>query len=199
MSNQIYFELNGESKKATIREDVTLAELIQAIADGVDLCHDTDGMFHPELVDFAIEYENLATLTDLEITDIEDAYRYVRAIDGVPSVDADFIADGIRAQVEYDQKMLAATLAASGADNVAKQLEGIVSAVNGLLTSLAAGIDRLADAVPQDGIDINGLMKSLSSADLSDGAIVNKILDYQEAKKKATPKKKVAEKVAVKK
>ena len=200
----ITFELDGKSMMATVKEDVPFNKLMQAISDGVSLCYDENGAFLPELVDFAIEYECLSVLTDIELGDsVGTAWKYIRAIDGVPSVDADFIADGIRAVLQYRNQMVIATVQSSGVRDLVERLDRISASVETPFSSISKLLDTVtADVEKNSKIDLQVIADALANQPLSEERIANAVLDYQAAKakaeaqtKRALRSKKVAEPV----
>lgn len=200
----ITFELDGKSMMATVKEDVPFNKLMQAISDGVSLCYDENGAFLPELVDFAIEYENLSVLTDIKLgKSVNTAWKYIRAIDGVPSVDADFIADGIRAVLQHRNQMVIATVQSSGVRDLVERLDRISASVETTFGSISKLLDTVtADVEKNSKIDLQVIADALTNQPLSEERIANAVLDYQAAKakaeaqtKRAPRSKKVAEPV----
>ena len=200
----ITFELDGKSMMATVKEDVPFNKLMQAISDGVSLCYDENGAFLPELVDFAIEYESLSVLTDIKLgKSVNTAWKYIRAIDGVPSVDADFIADGIRAVLQHRNQMVIATVQSSGVRDLVERLDRISASVEATFGSISKLLDTVtADVEKNSKIDLQVIADALTNQPLSEERIANAVLDYQAAKakaeaqaKRASRSKKVAEPV----
>lgn len=200
----ITFELDGKSMMATVKEDVPFNKLMQAVSDGVSLCYDENGAFLPELVDFAIEYENLSVLTDIKLgKSVNTAWKYIRAIDGVPSVDADFIADGIRAVLQHRNQMVIATVQSSGVRELVERLDRISASVEATFGSISKLLDTVtADVEKNSKIDLQVIADALTNQPLSEERIANAVLDYQAAKakaeaqaKRASRSKKVAEPV----
>lgn len=200
----ITFELDGKSMMATVKEDVPFNKLMQAVSDGVSLCYDENGAFLPELVDFAIEYENLSVLTDIKLgKSVNTAWKYIRAIDGVPSVDADFIADGIRAVLQHRNQMVIATVQSSGVRDLVERLDRISASVEATFGSISKLLDTVtADVEKNSKIDLQVIADALTNQPLSEERIANAVLDYQAAKakaeaqaKRASRSKKVAEPV----
>ena len=183
----ITFELDGKSMMATVKEDVPFNKLMQAISDGVSLCYDENGAFLPELVDFAIEYESLSVLTDIKLgKSVNTAWKYIRAIDGVPSVDADFIADGIRAVLQHRNQMVIATVQSSGVRDLVERLDRISASVEATFGSISKLLDTVtADVEKNSKIDLQVIADALTNQPLSEERIANAVLDYQAAKSKA--------------
>lgn len=181
----ITFEMNGETKTATIKENIPFNKLLQAIEDGVAICYGDDGSFHPEMVDFAIEYMCLSTLTDVKMGKTADnAWKYIRAIDGVPSVDADFISDGIRARIEHNTRMVTASMQSVGLhdlldrlDRIAVDVETTVSGAKSLIEALLKDAERNAD------VDLQAVVDAVKSGNFTEQKVASAVLDYQEAKK----------------
>lgn len=196
----ITYEMNGEMRVAAVKEGVPFAALLEAISAGVDLCYAADGTFRPELEDFAIEYVTLQALTDIDIGEnAEDAYRYIRAIDGVPTVDADFIADGIRACLRYREKMLAASMQSYGMSQLIERIDGVVQSMEDTFSSATKLIERLAeDAEKASDIDLKAISDALTNGKIDEKKIASAVLDFQEAKKKSAVKP-ASKKKAVKK
>lgn len=199
----ISFELNGKSMTAHIKENVPFAALLQAITDGVSICYDDDGAYRAELLDFAIEYMCLSTLTDIDIGEnAEDAWPYIRGIDGVPSVDADFIADGIRASVKHKNSLVRASMQTYGVSTLVERLDAIASSVETMVASASALMNDLIEAAEKSkDIDLSSLAEAISGTKLDEQKVVNAILDFQKANtkqekkpaaKKRTPRKAVA-------
>lgn len=201
----ITFEMNGETKTANIKENVSFSNLLQAVEDGVAICYGDDGAFHPEMVDFAIEYMCLSTLTDVKLgKTAESAWKYIRAIDGIPSVDADFIADGIRARIRHNTKMITASMQSVGLhdlldrlDRIATDVETTVSGAKSLIEVLLKDAERNAD------VDLQSVVDAIKSGNFTEQKVASAVMDYQEAKKqiqaeqraklkKATTKKSVS-------
>lgn len=201
----ITFEMNGKSQIAHVKNDVPFDVLMSAINEGYEMCYLEDGTFMPELVDFAIEYENIKTLTDLDIGESANAaYEYIRAIDGIPSVDADFIADGIRAKVAYQEKLMIASAQSIGMSNLAEQLEGLFNDGSSLLKAGKKLIGALSNEVKKyKDVDLGGLVDKLTTSATAEKDIAYAVLDYQSEKNKileqAGMKKPVSKKVTVKK
>lgn len=188
----ITFELDGKSMMATVKEDVPFNKLMQAVSDGVSLCYDENGAFLPELVDFAIEYENLSVLTDIKLgKSVNTAWKYIRAIDGVPSVDADFIADGIRASISYRNRMVIATVQSTGVRDLIDRLDRIASGAETTFASLAKLIDAVtADVEKNSKVDLQAIADALAKRPMSEERVAKAVLDYQEEKAKVHAKKK---------
>ena len=188
----ITFELDGKSMMATVKEDVPFNKLMQAVSDGVSLCYDENGAFLPELVDFAIEYENLSVLTDIKLgKSVNTAWKYIRAIDGVPSVDADFIADGIRAVLQHRNQMVIATVQSSGVRELVERLDRISTNVEATFGSISKLLDTVtADVVKNSKVDLQVIADALAKNPMSEERVAKAVLDYQEEKAKVQSKKK---------
>lgn len=183
--NKITFVMNGKSEVTNIKENVPFHRLMQAVADGVSLCYDEQGAFLPELVDFAIEYECLAVLTDIKLgKTIESAWKYIRAIDGVPSVDADFIADGIRAVIEYRIKTTLSVMQSAGASQISQQLSEVMSTAKAFFETGNKAADAiLAEAKKNQNVDFEAIAGAIKSGDLTGRDMAHAVLDYEEAKR----------------
>lgn len=192
--NTITFELDGKSMQTVIKENVPFQKLMQAVSDGVAICYDDEGAFVPALVDFAIEYECLSVLTDLDIGMSSDkAWKYIRAIDGVPSVDADFIADGIRAAIAYRNRMIVATVQSAGVRDLVDRLDRIASGAETTFASVAKLLDAVtADVEKNSKVDLQAIADALTKQPLSEDRVAKAVLDYQEEKAKVQAKKKRA-------
>lgn len=190
--NTITFELDGKSMQAAIKEDVPFQKLMQAVSDGVAICYDDDGAFIPELVAFAIEYECLSVLTDIELGDsVGTAWKYIRAIDGVPSVDADFIADGIRASISHRNRMVIATVQSTGVRDLIDRLDRIASGAETTFASVAKLLDAVtADVEKNSKVDLQVIADALAKNPMSEERVAKAVLDYQEEKAKVQAKKK---------
>ncbi len=203
--NVITFEINGKSQTASIKAGVPFDVLMAAINEGYEMCYLEDGSYMPELVDFAIEYENIKTLTDIELGgSANEAYEYIRAIDGIPSVDADFIADGIRAKVAYQEKLIIASAQSIGIDRLADQLEGLFSDGSSLLKAAKKMVGAISGEVKKyKDVDLRTLLEKVSSTAGAEKDLAYAVLDYQAEKNKileqARMKKPTSKKVAVKK
>lgn len=204
MKESFDIEVNGKSYHYVMKENVPCSSLLAAIRDAVDMCYAEDGTFLPEMEDFAIEYMILATLTDLELpASVDEAYPFIREIDGLPSADADFIADGVRANLAYRARMETARLSSAGADRVANTMEDTLRKFAVTADAITSLIEQLGDmAKKADLSDIDDIVKAVAHGQLDEKKMVNAILDFQEAKKaaekrpvKPRAKKPVAKKV----
>lgn len=186
----IMFELNGKPMTAHIKEDVPFSTLLQAIADGVSICYDDDGAYRAELLDFAIEYMCLSTLTDIDIGEnAADAWPYIRAIDGVPSADADFIADGIRASINHQNQMVRASMQSYGVSSLVERLNKIADGFEKFMESATKLSEKLSSAFDESkDFDLKTLAESLAGAKLDEQKVVNAIMDFQSAKERAEKK-----------
>lgn len=186
----ITFELNGKPMTATLKENVPFNKLLEAVANGVAICYDDDGAFRPELVDFAIEYECLSVLTDIKLgTSVSTAWKYIRAIDGVPSVDADFIADGIRAQINYRNRMVVATVQSSGVRELAERLDRITAGVEQTMASFSKLLDTAAtDLEKNSNVDLQAIADAVKDGNFTEERVASAVLNFQEAQKKKQAK-----------
>lgn len=204
----ITFEINGEAKTAKIRENVPFAQLLEAIDDGVSLCHDEEGTLCPEMIDFAIEYVCLDTLTDIKMSPkANTAWKYIRAIDGVPTAEADFIADGIRARIEYNTKMITASMQSLGMHDLMMRIDRIANTIEDTTKAGKKLIETLlTDAEKNANVDLQSVVDAVKSGDFTEHKVAAAVLDYQAAKKqiqaerqaqikKATAKKSTNKKV----
>lgn len=196
MKETFYYELDGEKRSYTVKNDVPMSELLAAIQTAVEMCYFEDGTFHPELIEFAKEYVILDTLTDIEMpADSNGAYRYVRAIDGVPSVDADFIADGIYAAVRYENRMTVAAMQSHGLNRVADELHDVLNKFSALLDAGMALVNKASASM--EGIDaaqLDSLATMLKKMDTDPARFAQGVLAHQEAQKKPAAKKRAAKK-----
>ena len=186
----ITFELNGKPMTATLKENVPFNKLLEAVANGVAICYDDDGAFRPELVDFAIEYECLSVLTDIKLgTSVSTAWKYIRAIDGVPSVDADFIADGIRAQINYRNRMVVATVQSSGVRELVARLDRITAGVEQTMASFSKLLDTAAtDLEKNSKVDLQAIANAVKDGRFTEENVASAVLNFQEAQKKKQAK-----------
>lgn len=180
-------------------DEVPFSKIMEAIHSGVQMCYMDDG-YHPELLDFAIEYVNLSTLTDLDMPDdVNEAYKIIREIDGVRSVDADFIADGIRAIIKRNERMTMSVIHNQNVERLADALEATLNKFNSVLDVVKAISDRIETSTSDINIeDINKVITGLSNGSISEEKIATAVLDFQEAKKKKTATKTTKKKTAKK-
>lgn len=183
--NTITFEMNGEVKTAKVKENVAFSKLLQAIEDGVSLCYSDDGALRPEMVDFAIEYECLSVLTDVKLgKTAESAWKYIRAIDGVPSVDADFIADGIRARIEHNTKMITASMQTVGLRDLIDRIDRVAEAVENTVSGAGKLVEvLLTDAEKNASVDLQSIVDAVKNGNFTEQKVASAVLDYQTAKK----------------
>lgn len=182
--NTITFEMNGEVKTANIKENVAFGKLLQAIEDGVTLCYGDDGSLHPEMIDFAIEYECLSTLTDVRLgKTAENAWKYIRAIDGVPSVEADFIADGIRARIEHNTRMITASMQTVGLRDLVDRIDRVVEVAESTMSGAGKLVEVLLDdAEKNSGVDLQSIVDAVKNGNFTEQKVATAVLDYQTAK-----------------
>lgn len=200
MKDVFYYELDGQKHEYRVKDNVTFDDLMSAMQAGFDMCFTEDGSYHPELFEFAKEYVILATLTDIEMPqDANDVYRIVRAIDGVRSVDADFIADGMREKVLMHEKILIASAQDYNTRRIADMMEEIGAKLAGISDSIASLLNNVSAQMegnnPEDAQQLLAAlaeMKGMSPKDMVTG-----MLAYNQAQKKSAPKKKTAKRVAV--
>lgn len=200
MKDVFYYEVDGKKCEYHVKDDVAFDDLMAAMRAGFDMCFTEDGSYHPELFEFAKEYIILATLTDIEMPqNVNDVYRIIRAIDGVRSVDADFIADGMREKALMHEKILIASAQDYNARRIADTMEeigakfaGISDSITSLLNNVSAQMEGNNPEDAQQLLTTLAEMKGMSPEDLVSG-----MLAYNRAQKKSAPKKKTAKKVAV--
>lgn len=188
--NTITFELDGKTMTANMKGNVPFTKLMEAVADGVSICYDENGAFVPELVDFAIEYVCLSTLTDLKLgKTVNSAWKYIRAIDGVPSVDADFIADGIRATIKHRNRMITATVESSGVHELVDRLDRMAAGVEQTMDAFSSLLNAVtADLEKNSKVDLQVIADALQKSPMDEQRVATAILDYQEEKKKRQTK-----------
>lgn len=188
--NTITFELDGKTMTANMKENVPFTKLMEAVADGVSICYDENGAFVPELVDFAIEYVCLSTLTDLKLgKTVNSAWKYIRAIDGVPSVDADFIADGIRATIKHRNRMITATVESSGVHELVERLDRMAAGVEQTMDAFSSLLNTVtADLEKNSKVDLQVIADALQKSPMDEQRVATAILDYQEENKKRQAK-----------
>lgn len=188
--NTITFELDGKSMTATLKENVPFNKLMEAVSDGVAICYDDNGAFLPELVDFAIEYECLSVLTDIKLgKTVNTAWKYIRAIDGVPSVDADFIADGIRAQINYRNRMVIATVQSAGVHDLVERLDRMAAGVEQTMGAFSTLLDTVtADLEKNSKVDLQAIADAVKSGNFTEERVASAVLNFQEAQKKKQAK-----------
>lgn len=181
----ITFEMNGEVKTAKIKENVPFAKLLDAIESGVSLCYDNEGALRPEMIDFAIEYMCLDVLTDIKLgTKADTAWKYIRAIDGVPTVEADFIADGIRARIEHNTRMITASMQSVGMRDLIERIDRISNTVEETVEGGKKLIETLlSDAEKNANVDLQPIVDAVKSGDFTERKVAAAVLDYQAAKK----------------
>lgn len=196
--NTITFELDGKSMTAALKEDVPFNKLMEAVANGIAICYDDNGAFLPELVDFAIEYECLSVLTDIELGEtVNTAWKYIRAIDGVPSVDADFIADGIRAQINYRNRMVIATVQSAGVRDLVERLDRVAAGAEQTMSALTKLLDTAAaDLEKNSKVDLQAIADAVKDGKFTEERVASAVLNFQEAQKKKKPKTTRAKKAA---
>lgn len=181
----ITFEMNGEAKTAKIKESVPFGKLLEAIDNGVSLCYDDDGALRPEMIDFAIEYVCLDVLTDIKLgTKADTAWKYVRAIDGVPTVEADFISDGIRARIEHNTKMITASMQSIGLRELTERIDRVVDQFEDLIAGAGKLVETLlTDAEKNANVDLQAVVDAVKSGGFTEEKVAHAVLDYQAAKK----------------
>lgn len=184
--NIITFELDGKPMTATLKENVPFNKLMEAVSDGVAICYDDNGAFLPELVDFAIEYECLSVLTDIKLgKTVNTAWKYIRAIDGIPSVDADFIADGIRAQINYRNRMVIATVQSAGVHDLVERLDRMVAGVEQTIGAFSKLLDTVtADLEKNSKVDLQAIADAVKDGKFTEERVASAVLNFQEAQKK---------------
>ena len=193
MKDVFYYEMNGQKCEYHILEEISFSSLLTAINSAVDMCYTEDGVFRPELQDFATEYVILDTLTDIDMPDnADEAYKYIRAIDGVPSADADFIADGVRERIKYDTRLTVAAAQASGMNRMADMAEDVVMKVNQLLDGVNNMLDSVGKQVETGELSsVQNLLNALSSVKgVSNEDLVAGMLAYSKAQKAKPAQKK---------
>lgn len=188
--NTITFELDGKPMTATLKENIPFNKLMEAVADGVAICYDDDGAFRPELVDFAIEYECLSVLTDIKLgKTVNTAWKYIRAIDGIPSVDADFIADGIRAQINYRNRMVIATVQSAGVHDLVERLDRMAAGVEQTMGAFSKLLDTVtADLEKNSKVDLQAIADAVKDGKFTEERVASAVLNFQEAQKKKQAK-----------
>lgn len=188
--NTITFELDGKPMTATLKENVSFNKLMEAVSDGVAICYDDNGAFLPELVDFAIEYECLSVLTDIKLgKTVNTAWKYIRAIDGVPSVDADFIADGIRAQINYRNRMVIATVQSAGVHDLVERLDRMTAGVEQTMDAFSKLLDTVtADLEKNSKVDLQAIADAVKDGRFTEENVASAVLNFQEAQKKKQAK-----------
>lgn len=181
----ITYEINGEAKTAKIKENVAFVKLLEAIDNGVALCYDDEGALRPEMIDFAIEYVCLDVLTDIKLgTKADTAWKYIRAIDGVPTVEADFIADGIRARIEHNTRMITASMQSVGLRDLLERIDSIAESIEETISSGKKLIEVLLnDAEKNANVDLQSVVDAVKSGNFTEQKIATAVLDYQAAKK----------------
>lgn len=197
----ITFEMNGEVKTAKIKENVSFGKLLEAIDNGVSLCYDDKGALRPEMIDFAIEYVCLDVLTDIKLgTKADTAWKYIRAIDGVPTVEADFIADGIRARIEHNTRMITASMQSIGLRDLVERIDRIADTVEQTVEGGKKLIEVLLnDAEKNANVDLQTVVDVVKSGDFTEQKIATAVLDYQTAKKQIQAEQQAKIKKAAKK
>lgn len=197
----ITFEMNGEVKTAKIKENVSFGKLLEAIDNGVSLCYDDEGALRPEMIDFAIEYVCLDVLTDIKLgTKADTAWKYIRAIDGVPTVEADFIADGIRARIEHNTRMITASMQSIGMRDLVERIDRIADTVEQTVEGGKKLIEVLLnDAEKNANVDLQTVVDAVKSGNFTEQKIATAVLDYQTAKKQIQAEQQAKIKKAAKK
>lgn len=198
MKDVFYYTLDGEKHEYHVKDDVPFSTLLRAIQDAVDMCYLEDGSFHPEVVEFAKEYVILDTLTDIDMPQSSDAaYRYVRAIDGIRSVDADFISDGIYSKIKYQQDLIVASMQSSGINRAMDAVEEVADKLSSLLDTVSESVDKMATQVDSGELaDISAIAKTLQNIDMSPEFLAKTVNEMQKTKK--VPKKTTKRTVAAK-
>lgn len=198
MKDVFYFELDGQKYEYHVKDDVTFSDLLAAIGNGFNMCFMDDGSYHPELFDFAKEYTILATLTDIALPDTADGvYRIVRAIDGVCSVDADFIMDGMIEKAKFHEKLLVATAQNYHTQRIADMAEILFGKVNQIVDTVSSLLDNVGKQVESGELgDIQKLLSDLANAKgMTPEDMVAGMLKYKDEQKKPAKKKRTVKKV----
>lgn len=199
MKDVFYFELDGKKHEYHVKDDVPFSDLLVAIENGFNMCFMEDGSYHPELFDFAKDYIILATLTDIDLGDsADDVYRIIRAIDGVRSVDADFILDGMVEKAKFYEKMLAASAGDVSSRRIADAIEAVAIKINNTLNSIDIVLDNVGQKVESGELtDVQKLLHDLANVKgVTPEHLVSGMLEYNNSKKK--PAGKTAKRVATK-
>ena len=200
MKDVFYYELDGQKHEYHVKDDVAFNDLMAAMQDGFDMCFTEDGSYHPELFEFAKEYMILATLTDIDMPqDVNSVYRVVRAIDGVRSVDADFIADGMREKAVMHEKILIASAQDYNTRRIADTIEEIGVKFSSIADSIAALLNNVSQQMEGNDLgDVQQLLTALAEMKgMSPDELVSGMLAHNQTQKKSTSQKKTAKKVAV--
>lgn len=198
MKDVFYFEMDGQKHEYHVKDDVAFGDLLNAMQSGFDMCFADDGSYHPELFEFAKEYIILATLTDIEMPDdANSVYRIIRAIDGVRSVDADFIADGMREKAAMHEKLLVTTVQNYHTQRIADMMEAITAKITEAADTISSLLNELGNQMEGSDLgDVQQLLTALAEVKgMSPEDLVSGMLAYNKAQKKTT-KKKTAKKVA---
>lgn len=200
MKETFYYELNGQKFEYHLKDNVPFADILNAIDSAVNSCYTEDGAFHPELEDFYREYVILKTLTDIDMpVDADGVYGIIRAIDGVPSVDADFIADGIRQRVNYQTRLIVASLQSSGSNRLADEFGGLLMNVNAVVAKLSAMVDKVAEQADKGELaDISKLIDFVEKMNINPETLASAMVSANRATKKParTAKKAAKEQIS---
>ena len=200
MKDVFCYELDGKKYEYHVKDDVAFADLIGAIECGFTMCFADDDSYRPELFEFAKEYVILSTLTDIEMPDsVNDAYKIIRAIDGVCSVDADFILDGMMEKARFYEKMFVASVADISTRRIADAIDTFVSKSVDIMHSLKSIVDDLGDQMKDGDLgDVHQLLNALTEMkQMSPEDMVSGMLAYNKSQKNIHTKKKTTKKVAV--
>jgi len=190
MKETFYYELDGKKYEYHLKESVPFSDILSAINSAVDSCYMDDGSFHPELEDFYKEYVIISTLTDIEIPDDADsAYRIICAVDGVPSVDADFISDGIRKKIAYQKSLILASVKASGANRLADEIGGLLAKLNEIADKGINLINMMADEDEAGNMpDINKIVNALNKMNTTPEQLASVMIATNREERRAVSK-----------
>lgn len=184
MGFEVKMFMDGKETSVAMKEDVAFSDILAGINRGVAMCYEDSGKHIPELLEFAIPYAQLSTLTDLDLGDTaDDAYRIIKSVDSIPGRDALFIEKGIRSAIEHRTAMTAATICGAGASELAASFGILAENLNGILKSANQVLEALlSEAQENKDIDPKDIMNVLQSLKVSNSDLVHSMLDYSKAR-----------------
>lgn len=184
MSQFVKMIVNDVETKIPMKDDVSFSDVMSGINTGVSMCYDETGKYLPEVLEFAIKYAQISTLTEIDLgEDVNSAYKVIRNIDYVPGSDAEYIEIGIRNSVEHHTAMTSATICGAGAAEISEQIQEITDQFNQVLKLANSLLQETMKEVQRNkDIDPKDIMRVLQNLKVPNADLVHAILDYNKEK-----------------